>query len=186
MKRVLAAFLLAAVLLCGCTGAKDHTQAGMELRQKLTDSKGCEFTCAVTADFGDTQYSFTLDCRAETDGTVHFTVKAPEEIVGIEGFVDRQSGKLTFDDTVLTFPLLAQGEIPPVCAPWLFYKALTGGYLRAAGSDNGGLRLSIDDSFQGESLTAEVWLMNGLPTWAEIIWQGRKLLTLSIQQFRIL
>ena len=186
MKRVWAAVLLAAILLCGCTGATDHSQAGMGLRQKLLDSKGCEFVGVVTADFGDTQYSFTLDCRAETDGTVHFTVKAPEEIAGITGFVDRQSGKLTFDDTVLTFPLLAQGEIPPVCAPWLFYKALTGGYLRAAGEDSDGLRLSIDDSFQGESLTAEVWLSDGLPIWAEILWQGRKLLTLDIQQFRIL
>jgi len=185
MKRVLAAVLLV-MLLCGCRGADDPSRQGMELRQRLSGSDGCCFAAVVTADFGETEYGFALDCRVDKEGTLHFTVNAPEHISGINGYVDAQSGKLTFDETVLTFPLLAQGEIPPVCAPWLFYKALVGGYLRASGEDRDGLRLTIDDSFHGENLTLEVWLKDGLPFWAELAWQGRKLLTLDIQQFEIL
>lgn len=186
MKQVVAAILLLAVLLCGCHGSKDSSEEGVTLRQSLLNGNGCAFSCVINADFGQTEYAFRLDCQADKEGTVHFRVIAPEEISKIEGSVDHQSGKLTFDDTVLSFPLLAQGEISPVCAPWLFYKALMGGYIRASGKDHDGLRLTIDDSFQGESLTLEIWLDEGIPIWAEIVWQGRKLITLDISEFRIL
>ena len=186
MKRVAAAILLLAVLLCGCHGSKDSSEEGVILRQSLLNGNGCAFSCVINADFGQTEYVFKLDCQADKEGSVHFRVVAPEEISMIEGSVDHQSGKLTFDDTVLSFPLLAQGEISPVCAPWIFYKALLGGYIRASGKDHDGLRITIDDSFQGESLTLEIWLDEGIPIWAEIVWQGRKIITMDVSEFRIL
>ncbi len=183
MKRILAIFLML-FILCGCNNVSDGSQLGTEVRQRLLEGDGCRFTSVVYADFGDLEYSFTLDCTVEKDGMLSFTVLQPESIAQITGYINNQTGNLTFDETVLSFPHLAEGEISPVCAPWLFYKALSGGYIRAVGQDEKGCRLTIDDSFRGENLVLEVWLDDsGAPTSAEIVWQGRRLLSLQITEF---
>lgn len=186
MKRTLAA-LVVMLFLCGCNSSSNGSQRGMEVRQKLLDASGCSFTSVVNADFGNTEYSFKLDCAVDKDGTLSFTVVEPDSIAQIKGSVDKKSGSLRFDDTVLAFPHLAEGEISPVCAPWLFYKALSGGYVRACGKEENNWRVSIDDSFMGENLGVEIWLDSGnKPKYAEIIWQGRKLLSLEISDFTYL
>lgn len=186
MKRRFAALVMAMVFLTGCHAATDSLQPGLTLREKMLSGDSCQFRAEVRADFGETEYTFSLDCRAEKDGTVQFKTLEPQSIADISGYVDQQSGKLTFDEAVLTFPHLADGELSPVCGPWLFYKALTSGYLRACGADGDMVRLTIDDSFRGENMTVEVWLESGIPVCAEIIWQGRNILTLSVSDFRIL
>lgn len=186
MKRILTAFILM-LFLCGCNGSFGDAQQGMDVRQKILDSEGCSFSSVVYADFGQTEYSFKLDCAVNKDGELDFTVTEPESIAQIKGHIDHQSGNLRFGDTVLAFPHLAEGEISPVCAPWLFYKALSGGYIRACGKEDGGWRLSIDDSFRGENLVLEIWLdEDKIPVSAEIVWQGRKLLSLQIFNFTYL
>lgn len=169
----------------GCAPNGGVTERGMTLREKLLASKGCTFTAGITADFGENQYSFVMDCQTDSGGNLHFTVVSPENISGIQGRIDETSGKLTFDETVLAFPLLAQGEIAPATAPWLFWKSLLGGYIQACGEDKDGFRITIDDSFRGENLQLDVWLdENNTPLSAQILWQGRSILFLSISQFR--
>ena len=186
MKRFLALICIM-LFMCGCNGTYDATAQGDVLRQKLLESKGCSFISIITADFGQLQYSFKLACSVDEKGILNFTVLEPESIADITGHIDDQSGNLSFDDTVLAFPHLAEGEIPPVCAPWLFYKALYGGYIRAGGVEDGACHLTIDDSFHGENLVLELWLRDELyPMKAEIIWEGRSLLMLEIQQFEYL
>lgn len=183
MIKKLTAFVLM-LSLCGCNGATTGYEKGMEVRQKLLESDGCSFVAVVNADFGQTEYSFKLDCDVSKDGELAFEVIAPESIANIKGRVDWQSGSLRFDDTVLAFPHLAEGEISPVCAPWLFYKALSAGYIGACGEEDGLWRMSIDDSFRGENLAFEVWMnQDNIPVSAEIVWQGRKLLSLQIVDF---
>lgn len=186
MKRILAVLLLM-LFFCGCNKASDVTRRGTELRQRLLEGKGCRFTSVINADFGELEYSFTLDCTAEEDGTLSFTVLKPESIADITGYINDQTGNLTFDEAVLAFPPLAEGEMSPVYAPWLFYKALSGGYIRAGGREETGYRLTIDDSYRGENLVLEVWLdEGGKPAAAEIVWQGRRLLSLQIVEFAYL
>jgi hypothetical protein len=128
-----------------------------------------------------------MECSAKKDGTLGFTVISPESIAGISGRVDNRSGVLSFDETVLAFPMIADGEIAPVTAPWLFWKSLLGGYIRAAGEDGELLRITIDDSFHGENVQVDVWMdENNNPVSAEIGWQGRVLLFLKISKFQIL
>lgn len=183
MKRKLTAVVLT-ILLCGCHSISDESQPAMEVRQRLWDSDGCSFTAEVNSDFGQTEYSFRLDCDVSKNGELAFEVIAPDSIADIKGRIDQQSGSLRFDDTVLAFPHLAEGEISPVCAPWLFYKALSSGYIRACGEEDGLWRISIDDSFRGENFVLEVWLdEDNIPVSAEIVWQGRKLLSLEIVDF---
>ena len=179
--------LLALILiLSGCRSENDNISEGLALREKLMKGNGCEFQTEIIADFGELKHSFTLQCQVDPDGLLAFAVVSPESIAGISGSMDHNSGRLTFDKTVLAFPPLAEGMISPVSGPWLFYKALCGGYLRAAGRECDKIRLSIDDSFQGDNLTVEMWLDNQLPVCAEIIWQGSNVLTLLISDFRIL
>ena len=49
------------------------------------------------------------------------------------------------------------------------------------------LRLTIDDSYEEDALTLDIWL-NGqdIPIRAEILYDGRRILTLEIENFQIM
>lgn len=158
----------------------------MNLRAELLSS-GCSFDAEVTADYGDKAYTFTMACQCDAQGRMSFTVSSPESISGITGILSQDEGALTFDDVVLAFPLLADGQLSPVSAPWTFTNSLRGGYIRAAGEEEGLLRLTIDDSFDEDSLQLDVWLdSEDRPVRGEIVYAGRKILTIQISNFHIL
>lgn len=187
MRRVISLLIVLCFLLAGCSHGSEGVERGIALRDKLLSCKACKFSTELTADFGEKQYCFTLECSAKSDGEVSFSVIAPDSIAGISGKIDDRSGTLSFDDTVLAFPLIADGEIAPITAPWLFWKALLGGYIRAAGEDGEFIRITIDDSFNGENIQVDVWTdKDNVPVSAEIGWQGRVLLFLKITEFQIL
>lgn len=182
MKRIFAVVLLA-VFLTGCSGTDALLERGMALREKMQQS-GCSFTAKVTADYGDKVYTFAMQCTANEEGTVAFTVTEPESISGITGSVSGTGGKLTFDDTVLAFELLADGEVSPVSAPWLLIKTLRGGYLSSCKMDGENLCLTIDDSYEEDALQLDIRLTSDdLPESAEILWQGRRVLSIAVESF---
>lgn len=186
MKRV-AVWLCLAVLLAGCAGTESELDRGMALRRKLLAASGCSFDAEVTADYGDKLYTFSAQCQGDSHGNLEFRVTSPENISGIAGRISGDGGKFTFDDVALHFPLLADGQLSPVSAPWIFLKTLRGGYITSAGTDGELLRLSVDDSYQDDALRLDIWLdREELPVRAEILWQGRKFLTLDVKNFQIL
>lgn len=155
----------------------------MAFRQKLTDS-GCSFDAAITADYGEMKQDFQLRCTADKEGNMEFEVLQPESISGITGSFFKSEGKLTFDDKAVVFSLMAEGQISPVSAPWVMLRALRGGYLSSCAEENGRLRISIDDSYEQEALGLEIWLdVQNRPVYCEIIWQGRVLLSISVENF---
>lgn len=140
----------------------------------------------VTADFGENTYTFCLVCEADKQGNVKFTVAEPESISGISGSIDGSGGKLTFDAAALAFSLLADGEVSPVSAPWLFLKTLRSGYMTAAGKEADMTRITIDDSYEADALQLDIWLdTSDVPVQAEVIWQGRRVLSMQIRNFVI-
>ncbi len=186
MKKLLA-LCLCVVFFAGCSHGDSQVSKGIALREKLLTAKGCTFQTVVTADFGDNTYSFTMDCKADTDGNLSFTVIEPSSISGISGSIRNDGGKLTFDDKALAFSLLADGELSPVSAPWILLKTLRGGYLKAGGTEGELCRLTIDDSYEQDALQLDVWLDSGdIPVRGEIVWQGRRILSLEIDHFTIL
>lgn len=155
----------------------------MELRQHLLKS-GCSFDAEITADYGDVRHQFLLRCQVDQEGNLTFAVCAPESIAGISGILSSSEGKLTFDDKALAFELLAEGQLSPVSGPWIMLKALRGGYLSSCGREDGLYHLSVDDSYEADSLGLEVWFTeDGCIRYAEIYWQGRMLLSMEIENF---
>lgn len=156
----------------------------MAFRERILVT-GCSFRGTVTADFGDSLYSFTLDCLSDAEGNLKFKVVAPEEISGIGGTVRAGKGKLEYEDLVLAFPLLADGEISPVSSPWILVQALRGGYLASCGKEGDFLRLTVHDSYAEDALHLDVWLNeSNEPIRAEILWHGRRVLSMELEDFR--
>lgn len=174
-------------LLSGCGSTKSLLHRGTELRERVLEAEGCSFTMTVHADFGDNTYSFSMACNADSQGNVTFSVTEPESISGISGVIDTAGGRLTFDDTALAFSLLADGELSPVSAPWLFLKTLRSGYLKTVSMEDELLRLTIDDSYESDAMQLDIWLDSAdYPIHAETIWQGRRILSMEIEDFTIL
>lgn len=180
-----AAILLAVLLLTGCSVKNKELERGIRLRTKLLSAAGCSFDADITADYGDKLHTFSMQCR--TDGSnVHFTVTKPESISGIEGIIDGTDGKLTFDETVLFFPLLADEQVTPVSAPWILVNTLRSGYITSAGADGALNRLSINDSYQDDALNLDIWLnAEDVPVRSEILYRGHKILSLDVKNFRM-
>lgn len=183
MKRVVCVFLML-LTLTGCSGETGEMNRCMALRERLLVN-GCSFTGKVTADFGDKVFSFSMQCTTDDRGTLRFTVITPEEISGIGGTIQAGKGKLAYEDTVLAFPILAEGELTPVSAPWLLISSLRGGYLASCGTDEDGLRVTVHDSYEEDALTLDVWLdEEAYPIYTEIFWHGRRVLSMEIKDFR--
>lgn len=182
MKRILAV-LLVLVLLPGCADQGSELDRAMALRTKLL-SQAVTFDAFITADYGDTIHTFTLSCRSDTQGNVSFVVTEPLSIRDVSGSINGGTGKLTFDDKAVAFDLLADGQLSPISAPWVMMKALRSGYLTSCGKEGQYLRLTVDDSYADSAMHLDVWLeKDDLPVRAEILWQGRKILSVAVSNF---
>ncbi len=179
--------LLILVLFTGCTADHGELDRAMTLRAKLLGTSECTYDAVVTADYGDEIHTFRMECVASGNGDVKFQVTQPESIAGITGTLTGTGGKLTFDDKALAFDMLADEQLSPISAPWMFLKTLRGGYVTSCGSDGDGIRVSIDDSYEEDALHVDIWLdAQDAPTRAEFIYDDRRIITLDIENFRIL
>lgn len=182
MKRLIFV-LCVAVLLSGCCSV-DVMDDALRLRTGLQNSQMCSFEATIIADYGDSAYRFVLDCVANQAGDMTFTVKEPESISGITGKLSRDGGNLTFDDVALYFPMLAEGLITPVAGPWTFLSALSSGYIQSTGSDGAYTRVMIQDSYQDNALSVDVWLSQDIvPVQADVIWEDRRIVSMQIRNF---
>ncbi|MBP3673634.1 MAG: hypothetical protein J6J18_07380 [Oscillospiraceae bacterium] len=185
MKKV-AAVLCLVLFLTGCTGKRGEMDRAMGLRAKLLGCLECSFDVTITADYGDELYTFGMSCVGDNDGSIQFTVTQPETIAGITGSISAEGGKLTFDDTALSFELLADGQVTPVSGPWILMKTLMGGYLTDCVVEEDLLHLDIDDSYEDDALHLDIWLdQEDKPVQAEINYDGRRIVTMEVANFVI-
>lgn len=182
MKRIFI-LLLVLVLLSGCGENGEVMERVLSIRSRV-DKGNCCFQAVITADYGDVLYTFTLDCVYEPAGKLSFSVIAPESIAGITGTVSGSGGTLTFDDAVLAFSLLADGQLSPVSAPWVILKALHSGYLTSCGMEQNLIRATIRDSYADNALITDIWIsMENIPVRGEILWENRRIVTVEIKNF---
>lgn len=186
MKKI-ALLMLCILFLCGCHSDDSAINSALSLRKQIISSEKCSFDCVITADYSDRIYFFSMNCSFDKNGSMIFSVIEPESISGISGTVDTQGGKLTFDDQALFFQLLADGYLSPVSAPWLFMKTLRSGYIDSGTKQENGIYISIDDSYEENPLTVEIWTdQQNLPVRAEMLWNGRRVLSLDVTNFSCL
>lgn len=185
MRRFLPAILFV-FFAFGCSSTR-NVEPAVTLRNKLLQSNGCEFQMMITADYGENIYTFTMDCRSDKNGNVNFTVIEPETISGITGEIDNEGGKLTFNEKILAFPLLADEQLTPVSVPWLFVRMLYSGYIGSGGSDGDYYKVQMDDSYENDPLRADVWLNESNdPIHCDFLWNNRRIFTAKIENFRFL
>ena len=181
----LSALLVLILLLGGCSGRQEELERAMTLRARLLASE-CSVDVKITADYGDKLYVFAMACQGDSRGNLTFTVTEPESIAGITGVISQDGGKLTFDDTALAFPLMADDQLTPVSAPWILLKTLRGGYLTSANMEEELLHLTIDDSYEEDSLQLDIWLDGqNLPVQSDILYDGRRILTVQVSNFTL-
>ena len=173
-----------AVILSGCAQENKELERAMALRSRILKAEACNFQMDITADYGDKIQQFSMDCQADRNGKITFCVSAPEPISGITGKIDDEGGDLTFDDVALHFYLLADETLSPVSAPWVLMKTLRSGYLTSAGMDGDCLQMTIHDSYEEDALRLDIWLgKDDLPRTADVLHEGRRILSLDIKDF---
>ena len=180
------AIICAVIMLAGCKSTEKTVDKALALRDKLLKSNGCSFLAVINADYGEKTYTFAMDCTTDKEGNLTFTVKEPTTIAGITGKISAAGGAITFDDKVLAFQTMADEQVAPVSAPWLLIKTLRGGYLKGCTSGEEGYQISIDDSYEEDALHLTVNITGDKPTSAEIFWKGRRVVTLTVENFTYL
>lgn len=182
MKRIV--WLLMAVLcFSGCSSENRALEEGLEFRDRLLEAQGCQFTAEITADYGQTLYSFGMECQADEIGAMTFQVTSPESISGITGTISDTGGALTFADTALQFDLMADDQLTPVSSPWILLRTMRSGYITSACWEEELLRLSIDDSYEEDALHLDIWLEEGIPVRGDILYDGKRILALDVKSF---
>lgn len=178
--------LLVICVLSGCSQKNDQLKQATELRNSILSSSSCNFEAIITADYGDVIYSFQMGCHVDEKGNLSFSVKDPESIAGITGQISKENAALTFDDKILAFPLLADGQLTPVSAPWIFYSTLRSGYISGCSGYGDGLCLYIDDSYEENPLHLEIYTDSKLqPIHADFFWNHQRVLSADIRNFTI-
>ena len=184
MKKILWT-LIPIVLLTGCTMGGNEMEEALAFRSRILGAEHISFEAEISADYIDRLEEFDLSCRTDAAGALAFRVTEPEAIVGITGTVTGEEGTLTFDDTVLAFPLLADDRLSPVSGPWVMMKALRSGCITAVVREGEKLHLTVDDSYGDDPLTLEIWIGEDGVDESEISYRGRRQMTMDIGDFRI-
>lgn len=185
MKKVLCLVFIV-FFLTGCSGKREELDRAMNLRARLLGCLECSFDVEMTADYGDKLHTFGMHCTGDNDANVTFSVTQPQSIAGITGEISATGGKLTFDETALAFELLADGQVSPVSGPWILLKTLLGGYLTDCVQEEDLLHLEIDDSYEDDALHLDIWLDdNDVPVRAEIDYDRRRIVTMTVTNFQI-
>ena len=177
--------LMPVLMLAGCSLGKGEMEEALAFRSKILGAARVIFEAEISADYIDRLEEFDLQCETDSAGVLTFRVTEPEEIAGITGTVAGEEGTLTFDDTVLGFPLLADDRLSPVSGPWVMMKALRSGCITGVVREGEMLHITVDDSYADDALTLEIWIEGDEVDACEIGWKGRRQMTMDIGDFRI-
>ena len=194
MRKTLASLLIPLLLLAGCQGEAGVLPGGGELtaeeeaRQVRTEflaASSCAGTAAVTADYGQRVYEFTLDFSWEKEGETVLTLTAPEEVAGLTARIAQGQTRLEFDGISLdTGELTGEGLTPMELVPALMEWTRTGFMAQCVYEDLNevpALRVQFRDpdmkAGTGTECTAWFARTGHAPLRAELFWNGELVLS---------
>ena len=185
MKRIFL-ILICLLYLSGCSSGQEPIDVAHKLRSDILHSSSCLFNAHITADYGDELYEFDMQCEFDQLGNLMFSIKKPDSIAGITGRVDAKEGAFTFDDQVLAFKKITDGQLTPVTAPWVLMQAVRGGYISACGKDKDGYHIQLDESYEENPLTLDLWINHNMEiSRGELLWDGRRILSIDVTDYKL-
>lgn len=155
----------------------------LDFRSQLLQSGKCSFTASTKINYDDELYRFTVKAVCGTDGSCEMTVTEPNSIAGITASIGAEGGSLRFGDTAVGFDALAGGRLSPMQLPQLLCTAAASDYISAVGMDADQLRVTFLHGYDEDELTVDVWFSDDKPTYTEISFEGRMLLSAEISDF---
>lgn len=162
-------------------------EQALKFRNSLLQSDGGTFNVEITADFEDIIHSFKMNCEWDSTDQMKFTVLEPESISGIAGTISQDNGKIEFDDKALFFDMMADGTITPVSAPWFVLRAMRSGYIKGAGVNEAGYLVQLNDSYRDDALNVNLQMNTDCsPVFAEVFYNGRRVVSIRFENFTIL
>lgn len=185
MSGKLGALAAALLILAGCSADTSPVQEALDFRTELMEAGACSFTAAVTADYGDRVYAFTMESRT-TDLATELEVVEPSSIAGICAQVDASGTEVLFDGAALEFGQLANGYVSPITVPWLLVQCWQQAYIDCSGPDGDLERVTYLRGYEEEQLAVDTWLDSaGVPVYAEIYYEGVRCITVEIEDFQL-
>lgn len=173
------------LLLCGCSAKHSAMQQALNFRSALLAAQSCTFDADVQVHYGEELFSFGLSCAYDTDGSAELTVTSPQTISGIRAKIGKDGTQLQYEDTAIALAPLANGNLAPMELPRLLGECWAGEYIRAAGTDGEGFRVTYLSGYDEEELAVDVWfsLDECEPEYCEVTYQGEMLISANITDF---
>lgn len=172
------------MFLGGCDAENRELHTAMEFRDMLLAAESCSFSTGITADYGDSLQHFSMSCEGDSSGNLSFQITAPDSIAGIQGEITDGGGRIIFEDEAVFFPLMTDDLLVPASAPWIFLKTLRSGYLTSACMEDELLHITVDDSYDDDALTLDIWFNgNNQPVRSDILHDGKRILSLEVENF---
>ena len=185
LRKKLALRLCTGPMLLSAGSAKRPAQPPLTFRTALLQSGGCSFTAAITADYGESAASFTLDCVFSPETGASVTVTEPESIAGIQAQVKDTAASVSYDGMQLGLGSLANGNLAPLAAPYVLGQCWAGEYIDSTGTEDGLLRTTYRMGYEEKELVVDTWFSQEplTPVRAELSFEGRMVLRADISAF---
>lgn len=178
-------FLLAVLLLSfgGCRSEDQILSDALKFRTDLIREGACRFQGEITANFGETEDHFTVDCKVTSDGAAELTVVEPECIRGICATVTEGGGRLSFEGLAMEFGLLAQERFSPVALPALVVESWSKAYISAAGYEGECYRVTYENGYDSDTIKIDTWYEKKLPFYVEVCYNNIQVIKMNITAF---
>lgn len=130
-KGALTALMISLCLLTGCGGTdggeKRAEDLALAIRTELLEMTACHTTAAITADYGQRVYEYTLDVDYDAVEGATLTVVEPAMIAGVTARITKEGATLEYDGASLeTGALTGSGLTPLEALPALLEYARSG------------------------------------------------------------
>ena len=187
MRRLWAALMITAILLCGCDSEDRMQQRLDERRQEIEQSQYVGFRANVSAELTDSVFDCVLEVERSGGETV-ITVTQPEIVAGIRARVSGDEAFLEYEDMVLVIGDAVLGEVSPVAAMLPLLQAMSDGFVDMVWLETQGqTELIAAQCYVSEDEYMKIWFEaeNLIPVNAELVSGGRVVVKCRIEDFTL-